>query len=56
MPLACFQSHLTTNTTYGVAKSVSFDYDIALTVKILEDQGLGKRFSQLYRSLYSIES
>ena len=56
MLLARFWSHLTKNATYGVARDVSFDSDMAIRVKMLEDQGLGKRLPQLGKSSSSVGS
>ena len=56
MLLARFWSHLTKNSTYSIARGVSFDLDIALRVEMLEDQGLSKCLPQLGKSLSSIES
>ena len=41
--MAHFWTYLTKNATYDVAKGISFDFNIAHRVEILEDWGLGKR-------------
>ena len=56
MPLARFWGHLTRKTTYGVAIGVGLDLNIALIVKMLEDQGFGKYMPQFGKSLSSVES
>ena len=54
--LICFLSYLTKNTTYGVAKDISFYSNIMLRVEILENQDFDKYLPQLSKSLPSIRS
>ena len=56
MLVAYFWSHLIKNITYGVARSISLNSDIAFRVEILEHWGLDKDFSQLGKGLFSIKS
>ena len=56
MLLARFGSYLTKNATYGVAKGISLNSDIALRVEILEDRGLGTCLPQLGKGLSSVGS
>ena len=56
MLLVGFGSYLTMNTTYVIARDVNLNSDISLRVKILNDQGLDKRLSQLGKGLSSVGS
>ena len=54
--LAHFCDYLTKNATYGIARNVSFDLDMALRVKISNNWGLGKHLSRLSKNSSSIEN
>ena len=56
MLLASFETHLTKNATYGVARGVSLNSDMAPRVKMSEYLGLGKRLPQLGKGLSSVKS
>ena len=56
MLLTGFWSYLMKNTIYGIARSISFNLDVALKVKMLEDWGLIKCLPQLDKGLSSIKS